>query len=210
DRRHRRLRQVQGRERHFIPRPENGPWRLRGDVRADDGAKGYQADARSSRRPADRRAPRRREADGRGDREGARLRGSRRHRRGGGAMTRLTAARKGCATLTATGHATLTVEGCATSVAAPVLMVAVVVGAFVAQAFRPASAQQQPRTTDFVKYDAPVIALAHARIIDGTGGAPKDDQTIIIRDGTIAELGDAARLAAPARATAVGPARNRA
>ena len=34
-----------------------------------------------------------------------------------------------------------------------------------------------------------MIALAHARVIDGTGAPPRDDQTIIVRDGNIADLG---------------------
>jgi hypothetical protein len=29
----------------------------------------------------------------------------------------------------------------------------------------------------FIKTDAPVIALTHVKIIDGTGAAPSDDQT---------------------------------
>ena len=44
----------------------------------------------------------------------------------------------------------------------------------------------------FVKEDAPVIALTHARVIDGTGTAPRADQTLVIRDGKITALGDAA------------------
>src|SRR5215218_4145505 len=37
----------------------------------------------------------------------------------------------------------------------------------------------------FIRTDAKVIALAHVRVIDGTGAAPKDDQTVIISDGKI-------------------------
>src|SRR3954464_6346599 len=55
----------------------------------------------------------------------------------------------------------------------------------------------------FIKTDAPVIALTHARIIDGTGAPAKEDQTIVIRGGNIAELGDAARVKAPAGATTI-------
>src|SRR5438067_910064 len=43
----------------------------------------------------------------------------------------------------------------------------------------------------YVAVDTPVVALTHARIIDGTGAAPKEDQTLIIRDGNIALLGAA-------------------
>jgi outer membrane protein assembly factor BamB len=34
----------------------------------------------------------------------------------------------------------------------------------------------------------PFVALTHARVIDGTGAAPKEDQTLIIRDGNIVAL----------------------
>ena len=37
----------------------------------------------------------------------------------------------------------------------------------------------------FIKTDAPVIALTHVKIIDGTGAAPSDDQTIVISAGKI-------------------------
>jgi enamidase len=48
----------------------------------------------------------------------------------------------------------------------------------------------------YVAVDTPVVALTHVRVIDGTGAAPKDDQTLIIRDGNILALG-------PARSTSV-------
>jgi imidazolonepropionase-like amidohydrolase len=41
----------------------------------------------------------------------------------------------------------------------------------------------------FVRVDGPVVALQHVRVIDGTGAAPVDDQTIVIRDGKIAAVG---------------------
>src|SRR6266436_7192175 len=43
----------------------------------------------------------------------------------------------------------------------------------------------------YVAVDTPVVALTHVRVIDGTGAAPKEDQTLIIRDGNIALLGAA-------------------
>ena len=55
----------------------------------------------------------------------------------------------------------------------------------------------------FVSIDAPVVALTHARVIDGTGSAPREDQTLIVRDGRIAEIGDAASTTSPADATVV-------
>jgi imidazolonepropionase-like amidohydrolase len=44
----------------------------------------------------------------------------------------------------------------------------------------PPSERQQ-----FIRADAPVIALIHVRVIDGTGAAPVEDQAIIITDGKI-------------------------
>src|SRR6266850_1035775 len=43
----------------------------------------------------------------------------------------------------------------------------------------------------YVAVDTPVVALTHVRVVDGTGAAPKEDQTLIIRDGNIALLGAA-------------------
>jgi imidazolonepropionase-like amidohydrolase len=47
----------------------------------------------------------------------------------------------------------------------------------------PPSERQQ-----FIRAEAPVIALAHVRVIDGTGSAPVEDQTIIIADGKIQSI----------------------
>lgn len=49
----------------------------------------------------------------------------------------------------------------------------------------------------FVKEDAPVIALTHVRVIDGTGAAPRADQTVLIQGGKIAAAGDAASTKIP-------------
>src|SRR5215204_1376825 len=46
-----------------------------------------------------------------------------------------------------------------------------------------ASAQTPDR--QFIRTDARIVALAHVRVIDGTGAAPKDDQTMVISDGKI-------------------------
>lgn len=45
------------------------------------------------------------------------------------------------------------------------------------------TAQAQDR--QFIRTDAPLIALTHVRVIDGTGAAAQEDQTIIISDGKI-------------------------
>lgn len=47
---------------------------------------------------------------------------------------------------------------------------------------------------EFLKVSAPVIALTHARVIDGTGAAPRADQTIIIADGKIRSIGASAAM----------------
>ncbi len=44
----------------------------------------------------------------------------------------------------------------------------------------------------FVKVDAPVVALAHVRVIDGTGAAAREDQTVVIVKGKIESVSDAA------------------
>ena len=41
----------------------------------------------------------------------------------------------------------------------------------------------------FVAVDAPVVALTHARLVDGTGTPAKDDQTILITGDKITAVG---------------------
>jgi imidazolonepropionase-like amidohydrolase len=60
-----------------------------------------------------------------------------------------------------------------------------------------AGSKLTPEVRAFVKEDAPVLALTHVRIIDGTGAAPRADQTLVIRDGKIATLGEAANTKIP-------------
>ena len=55
----------------------------------------------------------------------------------------------------------------------------------------------------FVAVDAPVVALTHARVIDGTGAAARADQTLVLKDGNIAEIGEAGKVAVPEGATVV-------
>jgi imidazolonepropionase-like amidohydrolase len=54
-----------------------------------------------------------------------------------------------------------------------------------------------PAVAAFVKEDAPIIALTHVRVIDGTGAAAHADQTLVIANGKIAALGDAASTKIP-------------
>jgi imidazolonepropionase-like amidohydrolase len=55
----------------------------------------------------------------------------------------------------------------------------------------------------YLRVDTNVVALTHVRVIDGTGAPAKADQTLIIRDGKIAALGDAGRTPPPADAIVI-------
>ena len=57
-----------------------------------------------------------------------------------------------------------------------------------------------PLLRQFVKVDAPIVALQHVTVIDGTGAAPQSDQTIILRDGMIASIGVSASVSIPSGA----------
>lgn len=57
-----------------------------------------------------------------------------------------------------------------------------------------------PAVREFVKVDAPVVALAHVRVIDGTGAPAREDQTLVIAAGKIQALGNAAATPVPAGA----------
>jgi imidazolonepropionase-like amidohydrolase len=54
-----------------------------------------------------------------------------------------------------------------------------------------------PTTKSFVSIDAPLVALTHVRVIDGSGAAPSEDQTVLLESGKIREIGPAASLAVP-------------
>lgn len=56
---------------------------------------------------------------------------------------------------------------------------------------------------EFVTVNAPVVALTHLRVIDGTGAAARNDQTIIIDSGRITAIGPTSRTPVPASATAI-------
>jgi len=49
-----------------------------------------------------------------------------------------------------------------------------------------------PQVRPFVKVDAPVVALTHVRVIDGTGAAAHEDQTIVLAHGKIESIANAA------------------
>ncbi len=63
-----------------------------------------------------------------------------------------------------------------------------------------AQTQLSPAVRQFVSVDAPVFALTHVKVIDGTGAPAKDDQTIVVSGGKIQAIGDAAAVQPPAGA----------
>jgi len=54
-----------------------------------------------------------------------------------------------------------------------------------------------PQVRAFVKVDAPVVALTHVRVIDGTGAAARENQTVIFANGKITAVGDDSGVYAP-------------
>ena len=54
-----------------------------------------------------------------------------------------------------------------------------------------------PEVRPFVKVEAPVVALTHVRVIDGTGAAPRENQTIVLSNGKISAVSDAASAQLP-------------
>jgi len=67
-------------------------------------------------------------------------------------------------------------------------------------AAQPQANRLLPGIQPFLSTDAPVIALTHVRVIDGTGAAAAEDQTIVIDHGKIAAVGSAANTPVPAGA----------
>ncbi len=79
--------------------------------------------------------------------------------------------------------------------AVPFLLLAAAVGvALSAQAPTPLS----PAVKAFVVVDTPLFAVTHVRVIDGTGGPVREDQTIVVSAGKIQAIGDAAATQVPA------------
>jgi imidazolonepropionase-like amidohydrolase len=57
-----------------------------------------------------------------------------------------------------------------------------------------------PRVQPFVSVDAPMVALTHVRLIDGTGTPAKSDQTVIIEGERVRAVGPSASTTIPAGA----------
>src|SRR5262245_7953532 len=61
-------------------------------------------------------------------------------------------------------------------------------------------AQLPAADRQFIRVEAPVVVLTHVRVIDGTGAAPRDDQTIVISEGKIQSVGPGPAANVPAGA----------
>lgn len=65
----------------------------------------------------------------------------------------------------------------------------------------PMAAQERPTLSpavrEFVSVDAPVVALTHVRLVDGTGAPARDDQTVIVDGARIAAVGPSATTPVP-------------
>ena len=59
------------------------------------------------------------------------------------------------------------------------------------------SSAQAPDRQQFVRVEAPTVALTHVRVIDGTGAAPHEDQTVVISGGKIQSIGPSAAAKVP-------------
>ena len=70
----------------------------------------------------------------------------------------------------------------------------------VSRAYYLRQAEQPPWA--FIVESGPVIALTHARVIDGTASPVLDDQTLILRNGMIDEFGPSPSITVPASARA--------
>ncbi len=78
----------------------------------------------------------------------------------------------------------------------PVLISCLVISAALAVAQTPSKSPLAP----YISVSAPVVALTHVEVIDGTGGAAKADQTLVIDRGKIAAVGPSSSVQVPAGA----------
>ncbi len=56
---------------------------------------------------------------------------------------------------------------------------------------------------NFITVNSPVTVLTHVRVIDGTGAPARENQTLVIRDGRIAEVGGVTSITLPAGANII-------
>lgn len=60
-----------------------------------------------------------------------------------------------------------------------------------------------PPASAVIQYRNPLIAIAHVRVIDGTGSPAKSDQTVVIEHGRIVNAGASASVRVPSGATVI-------
>ena len=86
----------------------------------------------------------------------------------------------------------------------PAVLLMLLIGTTV---FAPAAGAQRPvlsaAVRAYVRVDSAVVALTHVRVIDGTGAAAREDQTLILHDGNISAFGPASSVAVPANALVI-------
>ncbi len=58
-------------------------------------------------------------------------------------------------------------------------------------------------TAEFISVNAPIVALTHVRVIDGTGSPAGEEQTIVIEAGRIIAFGPTSNVSVPASATSL-------
>src|SRR5438132_1864101 len=80
-----------------------------------------------------------------------------------------------------------------------VLLAGLVIGV-VNQVVPQVPAALSPAVREYVSVDAPVVALTHVQVIDGSGGPVARDQTVVIAKGRIQVVGSAATVQVPAGA----------
>lgn len=69
-----------------------------------------------------------------------------------------------------------------------------------------AQARLSDETLKYVSVNAPIVALTHAKVVDGTGAAPKTNQTLVLQDGVIRAYGPDRSVRIPAGAQVIDAA----
>lgn len=64
-------------------------------------------------------------------------------------------------------------------------------------------AQAPPDRQQFIRHEAPLIALTNVRVIDGMGNAPSENQTVVISGGKITGVGPGSSVTVPSGAKVV-------
>jgi imidazolonepropionase-like amidohydrolase len=65
------------------------------------------------------------------------------------------------------------------------------------------TADLSPQVREFVTVDAPTFALVHVRVVDGTGSPALEDQTLVVSDGRIQDMGGSSQIQPPAGAAII-------